>query len=280
MGQILKIIEKYDFTDYRPESAEYIHLFCEAARLAYADRSQHLGDPDYYEIPDFLLNELYLSKRSQLITLNHANTSQEILPGTFTHPDSKQTTHFSVADKNGNLVAITYTLNSSYGSKLAVRGCGFLLNNEMDDFAIAPGHANLYGLVGGEANKVEPGKRMLSSMSPTIVLKSNRPFLIIGSPGGSEIITAVAQSILNLTRFNQSPAETLAQPRFHHQWLPDVIELEENAFDITTKQTLIRYGHNIEEFEPSTDVQAVHINDSGFMMGASDPRGRGTAGGF
>jgi len=280
MGQILKIIEKYDFADYTPESSEYIHLFCEAARLAYADRSQHLGDPDYYDIPDFLLNEMYLSRRAQLISLNHANTSQQILPGTFTRPESKQTTHFSVADKNGNLVALTYTLNDSYGSKLAVRGCGFLLNNEMDDFAIAPGHANLYGLVGGEANKVEPGKRMLSSMSPTIVLKNNRPFLIIGSPGGSEIITAVSQSILNFTRFNLSLTEILAQPRIHHQWLPDVIELEQNDFDITVKQGLIRMGHTIEEFEPRTEVQAVYVNDSGLMLGASDPRGRGTAGGF
>lgn len=280
MGQILKIIEKFDSSDIRHNSPEFIHLFSEAARLAYADRSQHLGDPDYFGIPGFLLNDEYLSSRAKLIDLNHANSSQRILPGTSIEIESSQTTHYSVADKNGNLVAITYTLNSSYGSKLAVRGSGFLLNNEMDDFAIAPGHANLYGLVGGEANKVEPGKRMLSSMSPTIALKGNKPFLILGSPGGSEIITVVAQAILNIGRFDLSLSEALAAPRFHHQWLPDIIELEKNSFDITTKQTLIRYGHNIEEFEPSTDVQAVWINENGEMTSGSDPRGRGISGGF
>jgi len=280
MGQILKIIEKYDFAAYTPNTTEYIHLFCEAARLAYADRSQHLGDPDFYEIPDWLLNESYLSQRAQSIDLNHANTSRQIQHGAYARPESKQTTHFSVADKKGNLVALTYTLNSSYGSKLAVRGCGFLLNNEMDDFAIAPGHANLYGLIGGEANKIEPGKRMLSSMSPTIVLKNNKPFLIIGSPGGSEIITAVAQVITNICRYDFSMPQALAEPRFHHQWLPDVIELEENSFDINVKQGLIKLGHNIQEFEPSSEVQAIYVNESGLMMGGADPRQRGTTGGF
>ncbi len=280
IGQILKILENHDFSHFTPKSTEYIHLFCEAARLAYADRSLHLGDPDFYEIPTFLLNDEYLAERARLINQNHANTSQNITPGEFPNPESKQTTHFSVADKNGNLVALTYTLNSSYGSKLVVRGCGFLLNNEMDDFAIAAGHANLYGLVGGEANKIEPNKRMLSSMSPTIVLKNNRPFLILGSPGGSEIITAVAECTLNFSRFKLSLSKSLAQPRFHHQWLPDLIELEENSFDITVKQGLIKLGHNIQDFEPSSEVQAVYINESGLMIGAADPRQRGTAGGF
>ena len=280
MGQILKILGKYDFSPYTAQAPEYIHLFSESARLAFADRSKHLGDPDFYEIPKFLLSDEYLAERASLIDLNHANTSQEIFPGSFPISESKQTTHFSIADKDGNLVALTYTLNSSYGSKLAVRGCGFLLNNEMDDFAIAPGHANLYGLIGGEANKIEPGKRMLSSMSPTIVLKNNQPYLILGSPGGSEIITAVAQCLLNFTRFDMYLPQSLAQPRFHHQWLPDVIELESNAFDITVKQGLIKLGHNIAEFEPSSEIQAVFVNDSGLMTGAADPRQRGTAGGF
>jgi gamma-glutamyltranspeptidase/glutathione hydrolase len=280
MGQILKILENYDFSKFTAQSTEYIHLISESARLAFADRSEHLGDPDFYEIPAFLLNDKYLADRAKLIDLNHASVSQSIRPGTFPKPESKQTTHFSIADKDGNLVAFTYTLNSSYGSKLAVRGCGFLLNNEMDDFAIAPGHANLYGLVGGEANKIEPGKRMLSSMSPTIVLKNNQPYLILGSPGGSEIITAVTQCFLNFTRFDMSLSQSLAQPRFHHQWLPDIIELEENSFDITVKQGLIKLGHNIAEFEPSSEIQAVYVNDSGLLSGAADPRQRGAAGGF
>jgi len=280
MGQILKLLEKYDFSNYSPNSIEFIHLFCESARLAYADRSEHLGDPDYYEIPDFLLNDDYLFARASLIKLDHANNSAEILPGEWNNPESKQTTHFSIADKSGNMVSFTYTLNSPYGSKLAVRGCGFLLNNEMDDFAIAPGHANIYGLVGGEANKVEPDKRMLSSMSPTIVLKSEKPFLILGSPGGSEIITAVAQTILNFTRFRLSLTASLKQPRIHHQWLPDKIQLEQNSFDIHVMQGLINMGHHIEEFKVSSEVQAVFIDKNGDMIGATDPRERGTAGGF
>jgi gamma-glutamyltranspeptidase/glutathione hydrolase len=248
--------------------------------LTYADRSQHLGDPDFYDIPDFLLDENYLSQRAGLIDKNHANVSQEILPGAFSRSESKQTTHFSIADDKGNIVAITYTLNSSYGGKLAVRGCGFLLNNEMDDFAIAPGHANLYGLVGGVANQVAPGKRMLSSMSPTIVMKNDRPFLVLGSPGGSEIITAVAQTIINATRFGMSPDNSVSQPRIHHQWLPDKLNIEKNSFDIHFKQGLIKLGHNIEEFESSSEIQLVYFHKSGLMQGVSDPRQRGRAGGF
>ena len=150
----------------------------------------------------------------------------------------------------------------------------------MDDFASAPGHANLYGLVGGQANKVEPGKRMLSSMSPTIVLKDSAPLLTLGSPGGSEIITSVAQVILNCTRFQMSLPEAINHPRFHHQWLPDKIEIEENAFDINVKQGLIKLGHNIEEFKPSSEIHAIFFNKAGLMSGGADPRGRGTVGGF
>jgi gamma-glutamyltranspeptidase/glutathione hydrolase len=280
VGQILKLLEKQDFSKLSPKSTEYIHLFCESARLAYADRSQHLGDPDFYAIPDFLLKDEYISRRAALIDLNHANTSSAIQPGDIIRPESKQTTHFSVADKYGNVVSLTYTLNSSYGSKLAVRGCGFLLNNEMDDFAIAPGHPNIYGLVGDEANKVEPGKRMLSSMSPTIVMKGKQPVLILGSPGGSQIITAVAQTILNFTRFGLSLDEAVNYPRIHHQWLPDKIQIEENFFDINVKQDLIRLGHNIEEFKPITDIQAVAVLETGKLMGVSDNRGTGASTGF
>ncbi|HEX2897339.1 MAG TPA: gamma-glutamyltransferase [candidate division Zixibacteria bacterium] len=280
IGEILKILEPFDFSKFGPDSIKYIHLFCEAARLAYADRSRHLGDPDYHQVPGFLLDDAYLTTRRTLIDPNHANSSKDIQPGSFQIPESKQTTHFSVADKSGNIVALTYTLNSSYGSKLVVRGCGFLLNNEMDDFAIAPGHANLYGLVGGDANKVEPGKRMLSSMSPTIVLKNGTPFLTLGSPGGSEIITSVAQVILNCTRFEMSLQESINYPRFHHQWLPDKVEIEQNSFNINFKQGLIRLGHNIEEFKPSSEIHAIYFNQAGLMSGGADPRGRGTVGGF
>ena len=177
------------------------------------------------------------------------------------------------------MIAITYTLNSSYGSKLAVNGCGFLLNNEMDDFAIAPGLPNLYGLVGGEANKIEPAKRMLSSMSPTIVLNNDEPLLILGSRGGSEIITAVAQFLINFSRFNLPLERALSQPRFHHQWLPDNILLEEKSFDINVKQGLLKLGHIIREADMLSEIQAVYIDGAGLMSAAADRRGPGNAGG-
>jgi len=279
MGQILKLVSAYDFSKYQPGSIEYIHLFCESARLAFADRSEYLGDPDFYNIPFDLLDSQYISKRRELIDLNQTNSSLEIRPGITPTYESGQTTHYSVADAQGNMIAITYTLNSSYGSKLAVNGCGFLLNNEMDDFAIAPGFPNLYGLVGGEANKIEPAKRMLSSMSPTIVLNNDEPLLILGSRGGSEIITAVAQFLINFSRFNLPLERALSQPRFHHQWLPDNILLEEKSFDINVKQGLLKLGHIIRETDMLSEIQAVYIDGAGLMSAAADRRGPGNAGG-
>lgn len=279
MGQILKLVEAYDFSRYEPGSIEYIHLFCESARLAFADRSEYLGDPDFYNIPLDLLDKNYISKRRQPINLSQTNSSLEILPGIIPIRESGQTTHYSVVDAEGNMVAVTYTLNSSYGSKLTVNGCGFLLNNEMDDFAIAPGIPNLYGLVGGEANKIEPAKRMLSSMSPTIVLKNDKPLLILGSRGGSEIITAVAQLLINFSRFNLPLDKALSQPRFHHQWLPDNILLEERSFDINVKQGLLKLGHIIKEADMLSEIHAVYIDGAGLMTAAADSRGPGHAGG-
>ena len=279
MGQILKFVEAYDFSKFEAGSVEYIHLFCESARLAFADRSEYLGDPDFYNIPFDLLDSAYISRRRQLINLNQVNSSSEILPGIMPSRESGQTTHYSVVDAQGNMVAVTYTLNSAYGSKMTVNGCGFLLNNEMDDFAIGPGVANLYGLVGGEANKIEPAKRMLSSMSPTIVLKNDKPFLILGSRGGSEIITAVAQFLINFSRFNLSLEKSLSQPRFHHQWLPHNIVLEEKSFDINLKQGLLKLGHIIKEADVLSEIHAVYINGAGLMTAAADRRGPGSAGG-
>lgn len=280
VGQILGLMEPYRFTGWTPETPEYIHLFTEAARLAFADRAEHLGDPDFYDVPATLLDSAYLDRRRRLLDSLHATSSDLIRPGLPPHGESDQTTHYSVCDAAGNMVSITYTINTSYGAKLVVGGAGFLLNNEMDDFSVAPGIPNTYGLVGGEANAIEPGKRMLSSMSPTIVLLRDQPFLIVGSPGGSKIITTVAQTILNFTRFDHTLKEAVTQPRFHHQWLPDILYLEKGGFDINTLQGLIRYGHNVQEREPYGDVQAIHIDHTGFMSGASDPRGRGTIGGF
>ncbi|MEW5993998.1 MAG: gamma-glutamyltransferase [Candidatus Zixiibacteriota bacterium] len=303
VGQILKLlteIQKVDFRQLTPQTPGYIHLFCEAARLAFADRSRHLGDPGFYPIPDsVLLDSAYLSRRWKQVKTDQATPSEQITPGEILVTESPQTTHFSVCDSAGNMVAITYTLNTSYGSKLMVDGAGFLLNNEMDDFSISPGHPNVYVHIGGEANKIAPGKRMLSSMAPTIVLKKGgmkhlnispdgshdrpdidgQPFLILGAPGGSRIITVVAQAIINFTQFNLSLNETVAQPRFHHQWLPDRIMLEAGEFDSSIVDELGAFGHAVQKTQPYSDLQMVYIRDAGLMAAASDPRRNGAAAG-
>jgi len=280
LGQILKLLEPYDFSQYVPDSPEYIHLFSEAARLTYADRSEHLGDPDYYHVPSELLDDEYLASRRETIVEQRAGMSQDVFPGVLSPAESEETTHYSICDSDGNMVAITFTINENYGSKLVVAGAGFLMNNEMDDFSIKPGQPNTWGLVGGEANKIEPRKRMLSSMSPTLVLKRGQPFLITGSPGGSKIITTVAQSILNYTRFGMPLSRAVAQARFHHQWLPDRIYLEEGRFGVAVKQALIRYGHDIKERSPIGNLQMIAIDESGLMMGASDERRGGAVSGY
>ncbi|MEW6050418.1 MAG: gamma-glutamyltransferase [Candidatus Zixiibacteriota bacterium] len=280
VGQILKLLEPYDLSLFTSSSPEYIHLFCEAARLAYADRATHLGDPDFYYVPTGLLDSGYLSARRTLIDTIRATPSRQVLPGEPADRESTQTTHFSIADSTGNMVAITYTLNTSYGSKLVVAGAGFLLNNEMDDFSIKPGVPNVYGLVGGEANKVAPNKHMLSSMSPTVVLKDSKPYLILGTPGGSKIITTVAEAILVCVRFGRPLDEAAAMPRFHHQWLPDRLYLEEASFAPGIKEALEQKGHTVEKIPAWCDIQMVAIDSLGVMTAVSDPRRNGEAGGF
>jgi gamma-glutamyltranspeptidase/glutathione hydrolase len=280
MGQILLLLKPYDLSRYTPMSAGYIHLFVEASRLAFADRSVHLGDPEYHNIPSELLSESYLAERRAAIDASHASTSEQVGPGNPSLRESDQTTHFSVCDSDGNMVAISYTLNTNYGCKLMVGGAGFLLNNQMDDFSIKPGYPNTWGLVGAEANKIEPGKRMLSSMAPTILLRDGQPFLILGSPGGSKIITTVAQAIINLTRFGLNPQETVAHPRFHHQWLPDQIYVEEHEFDRRVRQELAGFGHKVKERSHYGDLQLIHIDRSGLMTAASDHRRDGLSAGY
>ena len=282
IGEILRIIEPFDFFKYGPDHPEYIHLFTEACRLAYADRAVHLGDPAFVDNPVAeLLDSNYLEARRSLINLQSAANSQEIGSGL---PDksveSESTTHFCVADRAGNVVSLTYTINALFGSKLVVDGAGFLLNNEMDDFAIKPGVPNLYGLIGGTANEIEPGKRMLSSMSPTIVMLRNEPFLALGAPGGSKIITTVAEAIVNFTRFDLTLQETVECPRFHHQWLPDTLYLERGGFDINVIQDLISRGQVVKEIEPWSDLQMIHVAVSGLITGASDPRKNGLTAGY
>lgn len=280
VGQILKLLEPYDFSTMTSRSPEYVRLFVESARLAFADRSLHLGDPGYYPVPATLLSEKYIESRRDQIPTDRAGSSEEIHPGSPPIYESEQTTHFSICDADGNMVAITTTINNSFGSFLVVDGAGFLLNNHMDDFSIKPGYANLWGLVGGQANKIEPGKRMLSSMSPTIVLRKDKPFLITGSPGGSKIITTVAQSILNFTRFGMTLDETVRTARFHHQWLPDRIDFEQGKFSPDLLNSLRDSGYQINERTDWGDLHMIYIDESGLMQPAADYRRGGMVSGY
>jgi gamma-glutamyltranspeptidase/glutathione hydrolase len=282
MGMILGLIEPYDFALLNPQSPDYIHIFTEACRLAYAERAVHLGDPDYVENPvEELLHPAYLDSRRELIDLDHAGMSSDIGSGIAEiSTESESTTHYSIVDEEGNAISLSYTINTAFGSKLVVGGAGFLLNNEMDDFSIKPGWANVYGLVGGKANEIAPGKRMLSSMSPTIVLKKGKPCLVLGTPGGSKIITAIAQAIIDYARFDLSASDIVKHPRFHHQWLPDTLFLEIGGFDINIKQDLISKGHNIKERYPYCEIEMIYIDDSGMKTGTADPRGGGKVAGY
>nr|MBN2276663.1 gamma-glutamyltransferase [candidate division Zixibacteria bacterium] len=282
LGEILKILEPFDLALYGVGSAEYIHLTAEACRLAYADRAVHLCDPEFTENPiTELLDSAYLESRCRLIDPHLAGNSSKIGSGLPEKAaESESTTHYCIADRFGNVVSLTYTLNTSFGSKLVVEGAGFLLNNEMDDFSIKPGVANVYGLVGGRSNEIAPGKRMLSSMTPTIVLYRGKPCLALGSPGGSKIITTVAQALIDFDRFGMNLQDIVTQPRFHHQWLPDTLFLETGGFDINIKQDLISRGHMIYERSRYGDLQIISINNDRLITGASDPRHEGVFRGY
>ena len=244
--QMLNILEPYPLKSWGHNSAQYLHHVIEAMKLAYADRSEHLGDPERMEAPiDFLLAKDYASNRRGLINSDSATPSSEIAPGAMPSPESPDTTHYSVTDSAGNVVSNTYTLNFSFGSHITIPGTGILMNNEMDDFAARPGFPNAYGLVQGEKNSVAPGRRPLSSMTPTLVFRNGEPWLATGSPGGSLIITAVMQTILNAMAFDMNIAEAAAAPRVHHQWMPDRV-LIEPGISRDTLDILEGMGHNIE----------------------------------
>ena len=232
LGQMLKVIEDYDIKSFGHNSAKTIQLLVEAERRAYADRSHFMGDPDYMNLPVYeLMDKEYVVDRMENFSWDKATPSSEVKHGNIIVQESDETTHYSIVDKYGNSVSVTTTLNNSYGSKVFVEEGGFFLNNEMDDFSSKPGHPNFYGLIGSEANSIQPGKRMLSSMTPSIILKDNKPSLIVGTPGGSTIITSVLQTILNVYEFDMSVQEAVNAPRFHHQWLPDVVIFEEGIID-------------------------------------------------
>ncbi len=272
--QLLNILEAYPLADYGHNSSRSMHLIAEAARRVYADRSEWLGDPDFFNVPVAgLISPRYAEALRGGISETRATPSRDVKPGLPRTYESSETTHYSVVDADGNAVATTTTLNGSYGNGQVVPGAGFLLNNEMDDFSAKPGTPNMFGLIGGEANAVGPGKRMLSSMTPTIVVKDGRTRLVLGSPGGSRIITTVLQVVLNVVDFTMDVQEAVDAPRFHHQWLPDVIRLEPQGFPADVVTALEAMGHTTEVGADMGDVHAIMIDQaSGLRLGASDPR--------
>lgn len=269
--QILNMLENYSLANSGSNSAETIHYLAETMKLAYADRAEYLGDPDFVKIPvTGLTSKDYAKELIKTIDPDKARPAAEIKPGKPQPYESDQTTHYSVMDKYGNAVAVTYTLNMNFGSGIVAEGTGILLNNEMDDFSVKPGVANAFGLIGGDANAVEGKKRPLSSMTPTLVLKNDKPWLVTGSPGGARIITTVLQSILNTIDHGMNPAEAIVTPRVHHQWLPDELRVEEGLSPDTLK-LLVERGHKISEKAPMGRIQIIQALDDGFY-GYSDPR--------
>lgn len=277
--ELLNILEYYDLSSLT--QTEYVHLLTESMKRVYADRAEFMGDDDFVNVPvDILTSKVYAKRRMEGFNENKASTSVEITPGDAYYKESINTTHYSVADKYGNVVATTTTLNDNFGCKVVVDGAGFLLNNEMDDFAIKPNYPNIYGLVGSEANAIAPGKRMLSSMTPTIVLKDNKPFLVLGSPGGGKIITSVLQTIIHIIDFNRTLSDAIEIRRFHHQWLPDYIQYEQGCFPQTVVKQLMSMGHNLKEVSNFGRIDAIMIFPDGKMSGHSDSRGYGKALGY
>ena len=275
LGQILKMIEPFDVSNFNHNSTEYIQLLVEAQRRSFADRGEYLGDPDFNYIPvDELLNKEYLNKRMNTFNFEKSTSSDLISYGKIDFNESEETTHYSIVDKFGNAVSVTTTLNGNYGSKLFPSELGFFLNNEMDDFSIKPGIPNMYGLIGGEVNAIEPNKRMLSSMTPTIVEKNNNLFLVLGSPGGPTIITSVLQTILNSEEFNFNIEKAVNSPRFHHLFLPDLIFYEKNTINQSDKNLLNSKGYFLNERNSVIGrVDAIHVDKDGFLFGGADKRG-------
>ncbi len=289
IAEIANILEGYDLAAMGFHSPQRIHLFVEAAKRGFADRNTYLADPDFIALPlERMISKEYATQRRATIDTGRVTPASEILPGLSSNQaESHNTTHYSIVDSMGNAVSVTTTLNTFFGSKVTVQGGGFLLNNEMDDFAAKPGSPNLFGLVQGEANAVAPGKRMLSSMSPTIVLDpQGRLFLVTGSPGGSTIITTVYQTISNVIDFGMNLAQAVSAPRLHHQHLPDHISFEDEGLTLETVAALEALGHSFTEGWGSNrspywgDVQAVMVMPDGTLQGASDPRRAGKAIGY
>ena len=285
LGQMMKAIESFDLSKIKHNSPEYVQLLTEIERRAFADRSDLMGDPDFMKLPVYeFMDKEYVESRMKNFSWDQATPSSEIKPGEIIFNESYETTHFSIVDKEGNAVSVTTTLNNSFGSKVYVENSGFFLNNEMDDFSSKPGYPNFFGVIGSEANSIQPKKRMLSAMTPTIVLKNNKPHLILGSPGGPSIITSVFQTILNVVEYNMDVNKAVSSPRFHHQWYPDLIVMENEAYSdelnsILSKKKYLIVKLPIEEetlgvYKRSDigAVDAILINENGEVFGGADLR--------
>ncbi|UKT63093.1 gamma-glutamyltransferase [Pedobacter mucosus] len=279
--QLLQSVEPYPLKKWGFNSDSTVQVIVEAERRVYADRATHLGDPDFYTVPQHdLLNTAYNKNRMANFNWVAATPSSQVLAGEIKGAEHEETTHFSIVDHDGNAVSITTTLNGSYGSLVAVKGAGFLLNNEMDDFSVKPGSPNMYGLVGGEANAIAPNKRMLSSMTPSIVEKDGRLFMVVGTPGGSTIITSVFQTIINVIDFDMSMQSAVAAKKFHHQWLPDEVYVEKDAIDSLSTEKLKAKGYKIVLRGPIGRVDAILKTKWGYYQSGADPRGDDKAVGY
>lgn len=271
---MLQQISNYPLAQWGFQRDSTVQLMVEVERRAYADRAAYLGDPDFFKVPQKgLLDTSYIQSRIKDISFTKATLSEDIKPGTLPAHESEETTHYSIVDSEGNAVSATTTLNGSYGSLVVVEGGGFILNNEMDDFSVKPGAPNMYGLVGGEANSIVPGKRMLSSMTPTLIEKDGKLLMVVGTPGGSTIITSVFQTILNVLAFGQDMQSAVAAPRFHHQWLPDEVYVEKGAIDEATRSRLEAKGYHIKVRGAFGRVDAILVKPDGQLETGADPRG-------
>jgi gamma-glutamyltranspeptidase/glutathione hydrolase len=277
---MLKMVEGKPLSSYGFQSVQAVHLMTEVERRAFADRAEYMGDADFYKVPvEILVSGAYLAQSMKDFDSTRAGNSQLVKPGKIPMKESEQTTHLDVIDKAGNAVSVTTTLNNSYGSKTVVGGAGFFMNDEMDDFSIKPGVPNMYGAVGGEANAIMPGKRMLSSMTPTLVLKNNIPFLIVGTPGGTTIPTSVFQTIVNIIDFGLSTEDAVDKPKFHHQWLPDTLEIEKGFPELTTR-TLENMGYKTRQRSGIGRTEVIRVLPGNKFEAVADNRGEDDAEGY
>jgi gamma-glutamyltranspeptidase/glutathione hydrolase len=278
LAQMMKMIENRNIAQYGFQSPKAVQLMVEVERRAYADRAAHIGDPDFWKVPvKTLLDNTYLNNRMKDYDSTKASPSATIKAGSIR--ESNETTHISILDKDGNMVSITTTLNGSYGSRTVIGGAGFIMNNEMDDFSVKPNTPNMYGAIGGAANAIQPNKRMLSSMTPTLVLRNKKPFIVVGTPGGTTIPTSVFQTLVNLLEFKMTPEDAVNQPKFHHQWLPDEIKIEP-TFPENTMKVLETMGYKFATLSQIGRTELIKINKEGARETIADKRGDDSVSGF